>query len=126
MSLYVKLLDAFEPVCIVECQVAGLFLHPIAEDAARPEQVLPKLRLTDAGKSNPEPLIIQRQKSATPAQQRGTAIDGFEVDDFLNQKRVAADNHDVPVNGGEMDAAVANQAIVRCWYADINPFTRIG
>ena len=71
-------------------------------------------------------MIIQRKKPATPAQQGRPAIDSFEVDDLLNLKRMAANNHDVTVHGGEMDAAVADQAVMRCLYADINTLVQIG
>lgn len=69
-----------------------------------PIQVLPKLRGTNAREANPQKALVQGKQSAAPAQSFAADSAQFvQIDDALDLERSRIRNHDVPVDGGEIE-----------------------
>jgi hypothetical protein len=96
---------------IVESDVAGamglLFLP-------YPVQVLPKLGGTNARKANPHEALVHRKQPTAPAQVFATGTAHFvQIVSALDLERSRIRNHDVPVDGREIQQAVEEKTVVR-------------
>jgi len=106
--------DLFETGAAVKIVKSDVTMAMVPSLQPHPIQVLSELSRTNSREADPQEAFFQWKQTAAPAQGFDVRAANFvQIDDALDLERSRIHNYDMRVDGGEIERAVEEEAVVR-------------